>query len=171
MNDNFCRGLLSKFLQKRKIKLTKLLIFSKKHVLKLSISDNISSRVWHSLIKGSLKITLTVPERIRWIFIKTWSLKICEYILKTLFSDTGGWEDEGYSVRDQGLPPRPPSSRSRDKSPRSNTPSSGASEKSPRSNTPSSGHHSAGSKLSSSSIQSQVRFKSLNVLIFLFFVG
>ncbi|XP_023327346.1 EF-hand and coiled-coil domain-containing protein 1 [Eurytemora carolleeae] len=67
----------------------------------------------------------------------------------------GGWEDEGYSVRDQGLPPRPPSSRSRDKSPRSNTPSSGASEKSPRSNTPSSGHHSAGSKLSSSSMQSQ----------------
>jgi len=118
----------------------------------------------------------------------------------------GASDDESFSLRG-ALPPRPPSYRARDKSPRSNTPSSaanceksprsntpssgaseksprsntsssGASEKSPRSNTPSSdkslrsntsssekwarsntpssGHHSAGSKLSSSSMQSQI---------------
>jgi hypothetical protein len=84
-----------------------------------------------------------------------------ESIISVLKSEShnfflGASDDETYSPRDQqghqqgqqgGLPPRPPSARSRDKSPRSNTPSS---EKSPRSNTPSSGHHSAGSKLSGS---------------------
>ena len=69
--------------------------------------------------------------------------QLCSY-----FSSCAGASDEdAYSPRDQqqqpGLPPRPPSARSRDKSPRSATPS--------RCNTPSSGHHSAASKLSASS--------------------
>ena len=69
-----------------------------------------------------------------------------------------GSDDDSFGAREShGLPPRPPSSRSRDKSSRSITPSSAMSERSPRPTTPSSGHHSAGSKLSGSPQSPQVR--------------